>query len=75
MYIRFRHVVTMFGNCPRMRSLNRLNLASFIIGMITVLGVSIVGNFQVHYRTSKQCFIETFFEKSLSVPFVTVFIF
>ena len=49
MYIRFRHVETMFGNCPRMRSLRRLNVASFIIGMLTVLGVSVVGNFQVLY--------------------------
>ena len=53
MYIRFRHVMTIFGNCPRMRTIKRLNIASFIIGMITVLGVSIVGNFQVLFLQSR----------------------
>ena len=46
-YIRYRHVETLFRSSQRMRSLLRLNTAAFITGLLTVLGVSMVGNFQV----------------------------
>ena len=50
-YIRYRHVEAIYGNSPRMRTVLRLNTASFIIGVITNLGVSMVGNFQVHVNS------------------------
>ena len=46
-YIRYRHVETLFRSSQRMRNLLRLNTAAFITGLLTVLGVSMVGNFQV----------------------------
>ncbi|KAH3727651.1 DNA damage-regulated autophagy modulator protein 2-like isoform X3 [Dreissena polymorpha] len=45
-YIRYSHILYHFRSVPGRMGLLRLNTAAYIIGLLTVLGVSIVGNFQ-----------------------------
>jgi len=45
-YVRYRHVAHLHGNIPGRRVLINLNTASFVVGLVTNLGVSLVGNFQ-----------------------------
>jgi len=46
-YIRYRHIRRHCEGNPSRLRVHRLNMAAFVIGLLTVSGVSIVGNFQV----------------------------
>ena len=46
-YIRYRHIRVYCKENPSRLHVRRLNIAAFVVGLLTMSGVSIVGNFQV----------------------------